>query len=272
MRELVVRERWSIPREWPGERCFILCNGESLRSQRHLIPQLQGRIIAIKEAVRLRPDADVLFVARQKIDDIMPELFPLFTGQYVIARNKVPVNYPEYVKLISRTKDHTRLCEDPQLVCGLDSGTSAINLAYHFGATEIVLLGMDMIGNRWCKGEFRHPVPCIPESDHARHKATLPDIAVDAKRKGIRIVNCSPISTVTAFERQPLEAFLDGRGAAAGAAAGSAAQGGAVGAMASSGVLHALRAAGDAVPSVSGLSAEARAVGAGLVSPAAGVC
>jgi hypothetical protein len=25
---------WAVPRAWAGERCFILCNGESLRTQR----------------------------------------------------------------------------------------------------------------------------------------------------------------------------------------------------------------------------------------------
>jgi hypothetical protein len=38
--------------------------------------------------------------------------------------------------------------------------------------------------------------------------APLPFLAVDATRKGIRIGNCSPVSRVTCFERQPLEAFL----------------------------------------------------------------
>lgn len=204
----VVPGPWPIPREWAGERCFILCNGESLRSQRHLIPKLKGRIIAIKEAVRLRPDADVLFVAAERTVDIVPDLLPLFRGQYVIARNKLPASYPEYVKRICRTKDHTHLSELRDHVCGYDCGTSAINIAYHFGATEIVLLGMDMTGDRWCNGEFPHPMPHIPADHHARHKSVLPGIAKDAKRKGIRIVNCSPISAVTAFEKQPLEAFL----------------------------------------------------------------
>ena len=203
-----MRPAWPIPREWAGERCFILCNGESIREQRKLIPQLKGRFIAIKEAVRLRPDADVLFVAAERKVDINPSLFPLFRGQYVIARNKVPANYPEYVKRVCRTKDHSKLCDLPDHVCGYDCGTSAINIAFHFGATEIVLLGMDMRGDRWCNGEFDHPMPHIPDDHHARHKSVLPDIAKDAKRRGIRIVNCSPISNVKCFEKQPLEAFL----------------------------------------------------------------
>jgi hypothetical protein len=208
MKTYVVPAPWSIPREWPGERCFILCNGESVRAQRHLIPKLKGRIIAIKEAVRLRPDADVLFVAAEKAVDIVPDLFSVFTGQYVIARNKLPASYPSSVKRICRTKDHTQLCDLPDHVCGYDCGTSAINVAYHFGATEIILLGMDMKGDRWCVGEFAHPMPHIPADHHRRHISVLPDIAKDAKQKGIRIVNCSPISAVTAFEKQPLEAFL----------------------------------------------------------------
>lgn len=202
------RAAWSVPKEWSGERCFILCNGESIKGQRHQIPQLRGRVIAIKEAVLLRPDADVLFVAAERNDDINPRLFPTFTGQYIIARNKVPMSYPAAVKRICRTKDHTQLCERPDHVCGYDCGTSAINLAYHFGATEIVLLGMDMTGNRWCTGEFKHPMPVIPNDHHRRHSSVLPAIAADAQRKGIRIVNCSPISAVTAFEKQPLEMFL----------------------------------------------------------------
>jgi hypothetical protein len=203
-----MRPAWKIPREWAGERCFILCNGESIRDQRKLIPQLNGRFIAIKEAVRLRPDADVLFVAAERKVDINPSLFPLFRGQYVIARNKVPANYPDYVKRVCRTKDHSKLCDLPDHVCGYDCGTSAINIAFHFGATEIVLLGMDMRGDRWCNGEFDHPMPHIPDDHHARHKSVLPDIAKDAKRRGVRIVNCSPISKVKCFEKQPLEAFL----------------------------------------------------------------
>lgn len=206
--EHVVPAPWAIPCEWPGERCFILCNGESIRTQRHLIPHLTGRIIAIKEAVRLRPNADVLFVAAEKTVDIVPDLLPIFTGQYVIARNKVPATYPAYVKRVSRTKDHSRLCDLRDHVCGYDCGTSAINLAYHFGATEIVLLGMDMQGDRWCKDEFAHPMPHIPRDHHARHSSVLPAIAQDAVLKGIRIVNCSPTSAVTCFEKQPLEAFL----------------------------------------------------------------
>jgi hypothetical protein len=203
---------WSVPKEWPGERCFIVCGGESVRAQRHLIPQLKGRVIVVKHGVLLRPDADVLFVTAEPWD-VLP-LLPKFKGTHVVMRRgQGKDGIPDYVKVVTRTKDHEHLCDLPTHVCGYDAGTSAINLAYHFGATEIVLLGYDMTGGRWfCdadgRGEWKHPMPVIPEAHFRRHMGPLTALAEDAARKGVRIVNCSPISRVTAFERQPLEAFL----------------------------------------------------------------
>jgi hypothetical protein len=199
---------WSVPREWLGERCFILCGGESIRLQRPQIARLKGRIIAIKEGVLLRPDADVLFLGGEKTPEIAMPLIPLFKGRYMVVRGKSDQELPPAVVRVTRAKDHAKLCDIPTHVCGLDSGTSAINLAYHFGATEIVLLGYDMTGGRWFTGEWPHPMPTIPEEHFRRHMVPLAALAADAKAKGIRIVNCSPISRVTAFEKQPLEAFL----------------------------------------------------------------
>jgi hypothetical protein len=199
---------WSVPREWPGERCFILCGGESLKAQRHLVPKLQGRIIVVKEGVLLRPDADVLFLAGEHPEIIAPPLIKKFRGKYVVVRGRGHPSIPEPAKRVMRPLVHEGLCDDPTLVSGYDAGTSAINLAYHFGATEIVLLGYDMGGGRWFAGEHPHPMPVIPEAHFRKHMEPLPWIAADARRKGVRIVNCSPISRVDCFDRQPLEAFL----------------------------------------------------------------
>lgn len=199
---------WDVPREWPGARCFVIAGGESIKQQRDLIPKLKGRIIAIKEAVLLRPDADVLYLGGEATDALAKPLIPKFRGQYMVVRGKWPETLPASCKRLTRTKIHTALCDTPGQVAGYDSGTSAINLAYQFGATEIIVLGMDMCGGRWFKGEWDHPQMHIPEDHFRTHLGPLPDLAEDAKRKGIRIVNVSPISRISCFEKQPLEAFL----------------------------------------------------------------
>lgn len=195
---------WPIPREWDGGRCFVLCTGESLKKQQHLVPQLPGHVIAVKHAVLVRPNADVLFLSGEGCSEVARQLIPKFTGRHIIVRGKSDPSLPPAVKRVTRSKNHGALCDLPDHVSGRDAGTSAINLAYHFGATEIVLLGYDMCGGHYC----RHPLPFPPEDHFRRHMEFLPQLNADAKAKGIRIVNCSPISRVTAFERAPLEEFL----------------------------------------------------------------
>jgi len=199
---------WSVPRDWPGERCFVLCGGESLKDQRDVVPHLQGRIIAVKHGVLLRPDADVLFFAGERPAEVAPPLLKMFHGEHIVVRGRGHEVFPDHARRVMRPATHERWCDEPTLVSGFDAGTSAINLAMHFGATEIVLLGYDMVGGRWFTGEHQHYLPNPPESDFQRHMSVLPSLAADAKAKGVRIVNCSPISRVDCFERQPLEAFV----------------------------------------------------------------
>lgn len=199
---------WHVPREWPGERCFILCGGESLRAQRRLVPRLPGRVIAVKEGVLLRPNADVLFLSGEKTDLIAKPLVPKFTGTHLVVRGRSLPTLPAHTRRVTRAKDHEHLCELTDHVCGYDSGTSAINLAFHFGATEIILLGYDMTGGRWFTGEHPHPMPVIPREHFVRHMGPLKGLAEDCRRRGLRVVNASPISAVPWFEKGRLEDFL----------------------------------------------------------------
>lgn len=199
---------WSVPKEWPGERCFVICGGESVKAQRDLIPRLLGRVIAVKHGVLLRPDADVLFFAGERPEEIASVCLPAFRGQYIVVRGRGHECFPREAKRVWRTFNHDTWATEPTEVAGFDAGTSAINIAMHFGATEIVLIGYDMIGGRWFTGEVRHYLPQPPETDFLRHLSPLESLAKDAEAKGVRIVNCSPISRATMFPYQPLEAFL----------------------------------------------------------------
>lgn len=195
---------WTVPREWVGERCFVLCSGESIGKQSDVIKKLKGRFIAVKHGVLTRPDADVLFLSGEGTVDVAKALIPRFKGKYIVVRGRHHPQLPENVLKICRHKDHLHLSDRQDHVGGYDSGTSAIHLAWLFGATEIVILGMDMRGGHFCD----HPLQYPPPDHFSRHMSPLQALAEDAKAKGIRIVNCSPTSAIKAFERQPLEAFL----------------------------------------------------------------
>jgi hypothetical protein len=203
---------WSVPREWVGERCFIIAGGPSIKQQLDMIPRLKGRIIAIKQAVSLRPDADVMFVAGKDDPEICRPYFPLFKGRYLVTRTRAP-GFPPEMLVLGRSGAHKndpkkvqRLSHDPRLLAGWDAGASAINLAFLFGSPEIVCLGIDMTGNRWVKGP--HPLPVIPRSHHEIHSRGHAEIAADLKAARVRVVNVSPTSTLDCYERGSLEDFL----------------------------------------------------------------
>jgi hypothetical protein len=224
-------ELWHVPRAWVGERCFIIGGGESVAAQRDLIPRLRGRIIAIKRAVRLRPDADVLLlcalenmpmVARGLVPPatwhrtVVSEWLDAYTGgQVVVIDNfgrhaeSVYRDAPQ-AKRLARDTDGSTLCDRPGHVVGHYAGLAAINLAYHFGAREIVLLGFDGFGGHWDE-PVRYVASRQREAPEGRltYFLGVEDFAADAKRKGLRIVNASPISWLTCFEHQPLETFLE---------------------------------------------------------------
>jgi hypothetical protein len=195
--------KWSVPREWVGDRCFVLGGGASLKEQVPLLGKLRGRIIAIKQTVYHRPNADVMLLASREDPKICKKFFPLFKGKRMICRSNYP-GMPAGTCHLRRTNGGA-YSRDPQLVGGLDAGATAINLAALFGAKEIILLGLDMCGGRWVKG---HPLPVIPPWHFQLHLEGLAKMAPELAKDGIRVVNCSPISAIPDFEKRPLSEFL----------------------------------------------------------------
>ena len=96
---------------------------------------------------------------------------------------------------------------------GGNGGYQALNLAVHFGAKRIILLGYDMKSGP--EGQLHH---------HAKHPAGLnnPDplinypswihafgtLGPDLKRAGVEVINCTPGSALTCFPMANLEEVL----------------------------------------------------------------
>lgn len=197
-----------ITREWEGERCFIIGNGESVTPDRHLIAGLKGRVIAIKLSAALRPDADVMFISGKRAYEICEPMFTTFTGKYAITRGRGDARFPRRVWRIGRTKAVDRVCTDPKYVAGLDAGTSAINLAYHFGAKEIVLIGFDYCGARWSNGEFAHFTHAPGAKEHRLHLQVAELFGQSMKETGVHVVNTSKHSRLQCYEKRSLESFI----------------------------------------------------------------
>lgn len=90
---------------------------------------------------------------------------------------------------------------------GGNSGFQALNLALHFGATRILLLGYDMCGAHW-HADHKHPCANpLPHNFDAWIKgfeAAVPQLA----RIGVEVINCSPKTRLHCFRRAPIDKVL----------------------------------------------------------------
>lgn len=83
---------------------------------------------------------------------------------------------------------------------GGSSGYQAINLAYLWGATRIVLLGFDckpVDGKDHWFGQ--HPSGLTQIQPYSLWLENYVDLARDLKAEGVEVINCSPDSALRCF-------------------------------------------------------------------------
>ena len=92
---------------------------------------------------------------------------------------------------------------------GQNSGYQAIGLAYHLGASRILLLGYDMQftdGRSHWHGDHPRGMGNANSVDKwARH---FPAMAADLSAEGIEVLNCSRQTALTCFQRATIEDAL----------------------------------------------------------------
>ena len=110
-----------------------------------------------------------------------------------------------------RRVDGTGLCRDRGCVnSGGNSGYQAVNLAWHFGARSIILLGFDMHRNtsgHW-HGEHPRGMLSAPASHIAKWRHNFTALAADLARSRCKVINATPGSALDCFPRKTLEEAL----------------------------------------------------------------
>lgn len=201
---------WAASKIWPGETVFILAAGPSTRALD--LSRLEGRrVIAVKSAWKEYPKADVLFFAdgrwwREK--QLRPGIGD-FAGLIVTSAQEI--GDPRVTRITKIDPKHGFAEQPHQVALARSSTTGAINLAIHFGAARIVLLGVDAKpgtdGRRHNHG-LKWPWPARDGCwrDQVREFAA---VAPSALRMGVEIVNANPDSAVTCWPRFPFEECLE---------------------------------------------------------------
>lgn len=202
----------TVPKIWPGETVVCIASGPSLTPADVDACRGRARVIVVNDGYRLAPWADVLYAC--------DAAWWRAHGDKVVACGFAGMKY-------TLTPDR-RFCPDVQVLenrgDGLDlhpsalgtgathgvggnSGYQAINLAVHFGAARIVLLGYDMqrTGRKshWFGEHSNWQRPPLVEFRPAY--GPLPGLLQSI---GVSIVNCSRETALTTIPRQPLAAAL----------------------------------------------------------------
>ncbi|TIV65182.1 MAG: hypothetical protein E5V86_12825 [Mesorhizobium sp.] len=200
---------WAAEKIWPGETAFILAAGPSTLALD--LSRLEGRkVIAVKSAWKVYPKAGVLFFAdgrwwREK------QLRPgadQFAGLIVTSAQEI--GDPRVTRITKIDPSNGFATKPNQVALARSSTTGAINLAIHFGATRIVLLGVDakpaQDGRRHNHG-LKWPWPAREGCWNGQIKE-FAAVAPSAARMGVEIVNANPDSAVTCWPRIRFEECL----------------------------------------------------------------
>lgn len=93
---------------------------------------------------------------------------------------------------------------------GSNSGYQAINLAYLWGAKEIMLLGYDMKkadnGKTHWFGD--HPTGLNNNSPYTSFVQKFKKLADDLQKEGVKVVNCTRSTALNCFQKQQLEDYF----------------------------------------------------------------
>ncbi|MBZ7921653.1 hypothetical protein LAC81_07645 [Ensifer adhaerens] len=87
------------------------------------------------------------------------------------------------------------LSRDPTKLAGFCSGANALNLAFHFGANPIYLLGFDMGGGHW-HGNHQAPARDLYQAEFI---PSLERMSRELAIEGVRVFNCNPASALKCF-------------------------------------------------------------------------
>ena len=195
----------TIARDFAGETIVCLGTGPSLTAEDVDTCLGQARVIAINDAYRLAPWADVLYAADSKWWRWQKGA-SAFTGRKLTIVPQ-PQAWPGLGVL--KNTGIEGLERDPTgLRTGYNSGYQAINLAVHLGAARVVLLGYDMRGTHFFG---RHPDGTVPPF-HASLRA-FDGLVAPLAAAGVTVVNATRDTALMAFPRAPLAQILTERAA-----------------------------------------------------------
>ena len=242
---------WEAPKMWAGETVVCIGGGPSLTDEQVEIVKDNARVIAINDGYIKAPWADVLYGSDAKwwrwhdgcifFDGLKVAMVGNEDGQGY-QNGWQDVLYPDIKPMASSGIDGLEVKDSRFLKTGSNSGYQAINLAVHFGAKRIILLGYDMqsVVVKVAGGVKEKILKAIKDESDVIKSAIMASVnavrvdhwfgahpdnitshpfdkmlaAFESLKSvkslyGVEIINCTPGSALEVFPKKDLEEVLD---------------------------------------------------------------
>lgn len=229
---------WNVPKLWEGGECWIIGGGPSIPYEfgvpQDVIDKVQSgeapissyspyfkpihdrHVIGINAAFLLGSWVDIVFFGDGGFYLRNRQELQAFPKIIVTCDPKHKEKYGEGIKFMSKDRraPYGITTRRGHVSWNLNSGLASFSLAYHLGVKRIYLLGFDMrLSNdhkqHWHRHYKRDTLDLSQFHDKRfpfkRHMKGFSQIAKDARRLGLEIINVSPRSAVEQFKKVSLK-------------------------------------------------------------------
>lgn len=204
---------------WVGETVFIIGGGPSLIGF-DFTPIKNRKIIGINNSYRFGSWVDVCWFGDLKWFNWHKKELKTFSGTIAHCNSKSFIKRLKWMIPYERGNPLGIDTRENMVSWNRCSGLSAINLAYHMGASTAVLLGFDMKHNgkqrNWhkdhkeeCSLSHSDPMKDCADRRYRHYLSSCKHIKKDADRLKFRIINANPDSAIQEFEKMTLNKFLE---------------------------------------------------------------
>lgn len=193
---------------------MLVAGGPSLTAPDVAHCRGRARVLAVNDAWRLAPWADLLYAADGAWWRAHRGV-PGFAGQRVTQNHgsdDVKAAREFGIPMVN-VAIKAGLSDTPGLLhSGHNSGHQALDLAVQLGASRILLLGYDMQpradGVRHWFGEHPAGLNRTDPNTFALWRVAFAQAAEDCRRRGVEVINCSRVTALDCFPRLPIEQAL----------------------------------------------------------------
>ena len=197
---------WTVPKMWPGATCYILGGGPSMAylEEKDFEIIKKKRTIVTNNAYQLAPWSEALFFMDHDWFKKHEVSLASYHGLKVTIANQMKEG--KGIKWLKRGSK-AMISLDPCIVNnGNNSGHCAVNLAYHFGVSKIILVGFDMriveSKHNYHNKHHRKMKDSIYQDEYIPNLESMKE---PLEKQGVQILNATPESALKCFKTVDLK-------------------------------------------------------------------